>query len=450
MNWTTNPVPLFTRFAVKLELIHPTHRPFRRTRPFNIVPPLGLAMVAAVTPRDVDVRITDAYIDPIRYDRPVDLVGIAARTPAVNVAYDIARQYRRRGVTVVMGGIHASAMPEEALEHVDTVVVGEAEPVWPQLVEDFRAGRLQRRYEAEGIADMTGLPWPRRDLFKIRRYLVRRPVETSRGCCFNCEYCSDSLVFKQGYRFREIDDVVEEIRSIRPLGRYVFFVDNNICGQPERARRLFEALVPLRIRWSGQASINMAYSDETLKLASRSGCMIVLVGMETINREVLRRIGKPVDPGRYKELVDRFHRHGILVQGEFIFGFDEDTPEVFRDTVEFAQQVGIDTARFAILKPYPGTRLYRRWDEEGRILHGDWSLYHTSNVAYKPIGVTPEQLKAGRDWAYEEFARPINVWNRVGLRRKHALLAWLINLANTRTKNSRRPQGKKQPRMDTD
>ncbi|MFV1976621.1 MAG: radical SAM protein [Candidatus Scalindua sp.] len=423
---------------MKLDLIHPTHRHFRRTRPINIIPPLGLAMVAAVTPKDVEIRLIDAYLEKIDYDRPVDLVGVTALTPAVNMAYEIADEYRRRGVKTVMGGIHASAMPDETLEHFDAVVIGEAEDIWPEVIEDFRAGRMQRKYRSKTVPDITMLPRPRRDLFNVRSYFVRRPVETSRGCIFKCEYCSDPIVFGAGYRFRDVNDVVDEIRSIRPRGKYIFFVDNNIVGQVQRASRLFEALIPLKIRWTAQASITMAYNEETLELATRSGCIGVLVGMETINKEVLHRIGKPVDPGRYRELVQRFHKYGILVQGEFIFGFDEDTPKIFKDTVEFAQSIGIDTARFAILKPYPGTKLYQRWLEEGRIITGNWSLYHTSNVAFRPLNVTQKQLTEGRNWAYEEFSRPINIWNRVGLRRKYAWLAWLINLVNSGTKNTRK------------
>ena len=426
---------------MKLDLIYPPHRTFRRPRPFNIVPPLGLAAVASWTPRDVDVRLVDGYLHPIDPNRSADLVGLSTLTPAANKAYEIADAYRARGVPVVLGGIHASAMVEEALDHVDAVVVGEAEKTWPRLMDDFRAGRLQPVYRDETPFDMgRDYRWPRRTLFDIRRYIVKRPVETSRGCCFNCEYCSDSLVNGVGYRSRPVEDVVEEIRSIKPEGKYVFFVDNNIVGQPERARRLFEAIAPLRLRWSGQASINMAYDEETLRLAARSGCFYVLVGMETMNREVLKRIGKPVDPERYAEMVRRFHKHGIMVQGEFIFGFDEDTPNVFEDTVAFAQRIGIDTARFAILKPYPGTRLYERWVEEGRVTTTDWRRYHTSNVAYTPKHLTEEQLQAGRDWAYREFARPVNVWNRVGIRRKRAWLAWLVNVVNHKLKNSRRPE----------
>lgn len=404
--------------------------------------------LAAYTPAGVRVRILDAYVERLDVDqltrgreRP-DLVGIGALTPQANHAYHIADEFRRRGVPVVMGGIHPTALPEEALQHADSVVLGEAEGVWPRLIADFQAGRLQPRYQARGHPDLAGLRWPRRDLCPTWRYWVKWPVETSRGCPFNCFYCVDSTVFGPRYRFRPVEEVVEEIRSLgRP--RYIFFVDNNIVGNLERAKELFEALIPLGIRWTAQASITISRDEELLRLARRSGCIGVLIGLETLKKGLLRKIGKPVDPARYKEQIARIRRHGILVQGEFIFGFDEDDPSVFAETVRFAEEARLDSARFAILKPYPGTRLFEMWMRAGRITSTDWSLYHTRHVVFRPAQLTPEQLSRGRDWAYNRFGSLRSIWRRVGLTRRHAPLIWAVNLGNRAFKNSlrRKPGG---------
>ncbi len=402
--------------------------------------------LAAHTPADVRVRILDAYVEPLDFDRLTrpperpDLVGIGALTPQANYAYGIANEFRRRAIAVVMGGIHPTAMPGEALQHADSVVLGEAELVWPQVIADFQAGRLQPRYQAEEHIDLAGARRPRRDLAPTWRYWVKWPVETSRGCPFNCMYCSDSTVFGHRYRFRPVEEVVEEIRSLgRP--RYIFFVDNNIVGSLSRAKELFEALIPLGIRWTAQASITMSNDEELLRLARRSGCIGVLIGLETLKKGLLRKIGKPVDPALYKEQIERIRRHGILVQGEFIFGFDEDDGSVFEETVRFAEEAKLDSARFAILKSYPGTRLFEMWMKDGRITTTNWSLYHTRNVAYRPAQLTPEELARGRDWAYDRFGSVRSIWRRVGVSRRYAPLVWAINFGNRAFKNSlRRPR----------
>jgi len=431
---------------MKVLLIHPTHRPLRGPRLRSRIPPLGLMLLAAYTPRDVRVRILDAYVERLNVEelsrqpgRP-DLVGIGVLTPQANFAYHVADEFRRRGVPVVMGGIHPTALPEEALQHADSVVLGEAEEVWPRLLADFRAGRLQPRYRAERHLDLAGLRRPRRELAPAWRYWVKRPVETSRGCPFNCMYCSDSTVFGSRYRFRPVEEVVAEIRSLGRPG-YVFFVDNNIVGNIDRAKELFAALIPLGIRWTAQASITMSYDEELLRLARRSGCIGVLIGLETLKKGLLRKIGKPVDPAKYRDEIARIRSHGILVQGEFIFGFDEDDASVFAETVRFAEEAKLDSARFAILKPYPGTRLFEMWMKEGRITTTDWSLYHTQHAVYRPAQLTPEELARGRDWAYNRFGSATSIWQRVGLSRRYAPLVWAINFGNRAFKNSLRRGG---------
>ena len=421
--------------AIKLKLIYPTHRHFNHKRLFNIAIPFNLCVLAGITPKDVEVSLTDAYFEAVDYDKHVDLVGITCLTPSALQAYKIAGRFRDRGVKVVLGGIHASALPEEALAHADAVVVGEAEGVWKKVIEDFKAGRMGGIYSSEKKPDLAGMPFPRRDLCAPRKYLVRNLVETSRGCPFNCAFCSDWIVYGNRYRFRPVKEVVEEIRSLRK--KFIFFVDNNIAGNITRAKELFEALIPLKIKWVGQASITFGYDEEAVKLAARSGCLGVLVGLETLKKGLLKTIGKPVDPGRYIECISRIQRHGIFVQGEFIFGFDEDDASVFKETVDFAMKANLGSARFAILKPYPGTRIYEQFLKDGRMRTADWEKFHTRNVVYKPKNLTPEHLSAGRDWAYNEFASICSIYKRVGLTGKLSWLLWLVNLVNRGFKNTR-------------
>jgi len=397
--------------------------------------PFNLAVVAGNTPRDVDVKITDCYVERLSPNDQPDLVGITSLTASYPQAVQIADAYRRRGVTVVMGGIQPTAMPEDALQHCDAVVLGEAEHVWPQLIEDFRCGRLKSTYQNTAPPALDNLALPRRDLIKPGAYLFTNFVETSRGCPFNCYYCSDSTVYGPRYRFRPVEEVADEIRSIRN-GNFFVFVDNNIVGNPSRAKELFEALIPLRIRWVGQASITMAYDLELVRLAKRSGCLGVLVGLETLKKDLLRAIGKPVDPARYKENIRVLQNHGIFVQGEFIFGFDEDDPSVFAETVRFAKEAQLASARFAILKPYPGTRLYDQWIREGRITVDNWGNYHTKNVVFTPAQMTAEALSRGRNWAYEQFFSVRSTYERIGLFRKNNHILWLLNMVTLLTRNS--------------
>jgi len=420
---------------MKLKLIYPPHRHFNHKRFFNVAIPLNLCVLAANTPADVEVSLTDAYLEDINYNEHVDLVGITCLTPSALQAYKIAEGFRDRSVKVILGGIHPSAMPEEALQHADAVVVGEAELLWNKVIEDFKGGRLSGVYESEEKPDLAGMRFPRRDICAPRKYLVRSLVETSRGCPFNCMYCSDWLVYGHKYRFRPVEEVVEEIKSMRK--KFIFFVDNNIVGNVGRAKELFEALIPLRIKWVAQASVNLGYDEDLVRLAERSGCLGVLVGLETLKKDVLKIIGKPVDPGRYMEAISRIQRHGIFVQGEFIFGFDEDDPSVFRRTIDFAIKAKLGSARFAILKPYPGTRIYERFLKEGRLMTFDWEKYHTRNVVYKPMNLTAEELAEGRDRAYNEFASIRSIYQRVGLTRRNSGLLWLVNLANRGFKNTR-------------
>lgn len=360
-------------------------------------------MVAGLTPESWEVRIVDEAVEPLDLDLEADLVGITVMTPLAPRAYQLADHFRRRGTPVVLGGIHPTVLPDEAARHADAVVVGEAEEVWAEVVRDAARRRLRRFYRPARRPDLTGLPLPRRDLFRPGAYLATATVQTSRGCPFACDFCSVTRFFGRTYRWRPVDEIVREVSS---LGQGVaLFVDDNIFGAPARARELFQRLAPLRIRWIGQSSINIARNLELLKLAAKSGCRGLFIGLESLVPGNLRQMGKSLvnRVGDYREAIIRIQEHGIGVEGAFIFGLDQDDPDIFGRTVDFARRVRLAAAQFGILTPFPGTPLRDRMEREKRITERDWGCYTISQVVYQPARMSAAVLKAGCDWAYRSF-----------------------------------------------
>jgi len=360
-------------------------------------------VVAGLTPESWEVRIIDEAVEPLDLDLEADLVGITVMTPLAPRAYQLADHFRRRGTPVVLGGIHPTVLPDEAARHADAVVVGEAEEVWSEVVRDAARRRLRRFYRPARRPDLTGLPLPRRDLFRPGAYLATATVQTSRGCPFACDFCSVTRFFGRTYRWRPVDEIVREVSS---LGQGVaLFVDDNIFGAPARARELFQRLAPLRIRWIGQSSINIARNLELLKLAAKSGCRGLFIGLESLVPGNLRQMGKSLvnRVGDYREAIIRIQEHGIGVEGAFIFGLDQDDPDIFGRTVDFARRVRLAAAQFGILTPFPGTPLRDRMEREKRITERDWGCYTISQVVYQPARMSAAVLKAGCDWAYRSF-----------------------------------------------
>ncbi|MFI5340079.1 MAG: B12-binding domain-containing radical SAM protein [Candidatus Methylomirabilales bacterium] len=366
------------------------------------MPTLGLLRVAAVTPSEWNVTILDEKVEPIDFSRSPDLVAVAGMTPAINRAYEIADAFRARGVRVVMGGIHVSMMPEEALAHCDAVVIGEAEDLWPRVLSDFQHGRMQRQYRHEAFPQLARLGRPDWSLYEGKGYLPFHCVETSRGCPHGCDFCSVTNYFGGCYRTRPPEDVEDEIQGLRPFeGRFilknvVFFVDDNIVGRRPHARELLSRIVPFRLKWLGQASTAIARDDELLGLCRKSGCVGLLIGFETLSKEKLKAVGKGFNsPENYLDVINKIHDYGIGVSGAFVFGLDGDDEGVFDRTYEFVQKARLESPYFSILTPYPRTRLYQKLDREGRIFDRDWSNYNTNTVVYRPEGMTAQQLFDG-------------------------------------------------------
>jgi radical SAM superfamily enzyme YgiQ (UPF0313 family) len=412
---------------MKLKLIIPATEEIRRKHRKALLPPLGLAMVAALTPPDVDVSLTDENVTDIDFREQPDLVGITVLTVTARRAYEIADTFRAKGVKVVLGGIHPTVLPEEASQHADAVVVGEAEGLWPRLIEDFKANRLQVLYRQSERPSLAGLPLPRRDLFARGAYHVKNTIYTTRGCPYSCSFCTVTTFFGHTYRCRPLPEVMKEIESLGNR-KFMVFLDDNIVGNPKYAKELFRALIPYKIRWVAQSSITIAKDDELLSLAAAAGCISLFIGFESISPASLAAVGKKVNlVGDYESAIKRIHSHGIGIHGFFIFGFDEDNEDVFARTVRFTQEMQIDTAQFDFLTPYPGTAFGKAMDEAGRITTKDWSRYGYG-LLIEPVSMPRETLEEGHDWAWRKFYSLPSIWRRLRFSRRYSWAFWIANL----------------------
>ena len=412
---------------MKLRLIAPAVPGNRRKLKKVLVPPLGLAMVAALTPPDVEVSLTDENVAAIDFQEETDLVGITVLTITAQRAYEIADMFRARGIKVVLGGIHASFLPDEAGQHSDAVVIGEAEQIWPRLIDDLKANRLQKIYEQSERLPLNNLPVPRRDLFARGAYLIKNTLAATRGCPYSCSFCSVSSFFGRTYRCRPVQDVVNELGTFNG-GKYFFFVDDNIVGKPKFAKELFRAIIPYKIRWFGQASVTIAKDDELLELAAASGCIGLLIGFESIYPASLATVAKTINVvDEYEEIIRKIRSKGIGIHGFFITGLDEDNEDVFERTVRFAQKMKLESAGFAYPMPLPGTDFYDSLDKEGRIITREWSRY-ANEIVFEPKLMSRDVLQKGHAWASQEFFRLPSIWRRVGIARRNLALLWAINL----------------------
>jgi radical SAM superfamily enzyme YgiQ (UPF0313 family) len=367
--------------------------------------PLAPATLAGFTPKDVEIRFYDDRTESIPYEEPTDLVAMSVETYTAKRSYQIASEFRRRGVPVVMGGFHPTLVPDEASEHAESIVVGEAEGLWPDVIEDFQSGRLKRMYRQPQRPPLVGLR-PDRSIFAGKRYLPVGLVEAGRGCHFRCEFCAIQSYFNNTQTRRPIEDILDEIKRIKkPL---IFFVDDNITSNMDQAKEFFRALIPLKIRWVSQASINAAFDEEFLRLIKVSGCQGLLIGFETLNPDNLRRMHKTFNmmKGGYEKALENLRRHQIRLYATFIIGYDEDNGDTMRETLAFAERHRFYIVAFNHLTPFPGTPLYRRLEQEGRLLYDRWWLhsdYRYGMVPFTPRGISAEQVKQRCIEAREKF-----------------------------------------------
>jgi len=360
---------------------------------------LAIPVLISLTPDRHEIRVFDENIEDIDYEWGADVIGISVRTMYAKRAYHIADRFRGRGVKTVLGGIHPSMCTEEALCHCDAVVIGEAENVWGKLLQDAESGRLKRTYRAESVADLTAKAIPNRSKLARSRYFSDI-VQTTKGCPFECEFCSVHVYDGQRIRHKSIDQVIEEVKDIQATGgRYkkksIFFADDNIIANKKYAEKLFTALSPHRLNWSCQASINIAEEDQLLRLMKAAGCGAILIGLESISQQNLSAMGKKVNlKTDYLAAIQKIQSHEILVHGSFIMGYDFDTPKAFDELIEFIETSHLLMPLINILTPFPGTKLFRRLEKEGRILHKDWHQYDSKTVVLSPATMSAEQLTA--------------------------------------------------------
>jgi len=379
--------------------------PYWRPIKYSLFPPLGLATLAAYLDRDIEISLQDEHVEKLDLEDRPDLVVIQVYITNAYRAYQIADHYRARGAYVVLGGLHVTALPDEAAAHADTVVVGPGEDTFPKFLRDLAAGSPRRRYESS-VRTLEGLPPIRRDLIQRRRYLVPNSIVVSRGCPHHCTFCYKDGFFAGGRTFytQPVDDALAEIGRLP--GRHLYFLDDHLFGNPRFARELFQGMRGMNRVFQGAATVDSIVRDDVVEHAARAGLRSLFVGFETLSNRGLESTGKRQNLGKsYRDVVRRLDDLGIMINGSFVFGLDGDEPDVFQRTVDWAVESGITTATFHILTPYPGTGLFADMASRDRIATRNWDLYDTRHVVFRPSRLTPDELKRGYDWAYEAFYR---------------------------------------------
>ena len=371
---------------------------------------LSLLSVAAETPPDVDVTIIDEQVDDIPRAEDYDLVGITCMTAVAPRAYEISSQFRKSGIPVVLGGMHPTFCPQEAILNADAIVTGEAEGIWQRVVEDVRKGRLRGIYKNESISELKGLKSPPRQLLKGKNYGTIQAVQATRGCSYSCDFCAVSAFHNQAQRYRPIGEVVGEISHIPE--NFFIFVDDNLTADRKYARNLFQALVPLKKKWVAQSTLAIADDSDLVDLAAKAGCIGLFVGLETFSGENLTAISKTCHRvEQYREAIKLLHSHGIGVEAGIVFGFDNDTPDVFRNTLHTLDDLEVDVIQVSIFTPLPGTPRFKTM--KNRIIDHDHSHYDFHHVIFQPLGMSRDDLQAGHDWATYEFYRPWRIIRRL-------------------------------------
>ena len=388
---------------MKIVFISPAVNPKKRTPRGLMMPQLGLYILEGLTPPEHTVRIIEEEVEKINLDEECDLVGISCMTANSPRAYELAYEFRKRGKTVIMGGVHPTILPEEAAQHADAVVIGEAEGVWEEVLRDFSSGTLKPKYHNPSPDLDQYIP---KDFSKIlkNRLFNLIPIMSTRGCPYQCDFCCVTDLFGKTIRHIPVKNIVKDIETSG--GRNFMFLDDNIIGHPKYAKELFRALIPLKIKWVGQASISFLKETELLELAAKSGCKALFIGLESVNELNQKTMKKSMkDNKELLTMIKKIKKMGILIHASMIFGFDSDTRNVFRETVKFLIKAKISTVSFNILTPYPGTKTYEEFKSSGRLLTDDWRYYDHNTVVFQPKNMTPLELQTGKTIARKRFYR---------------------------------------------
>jgi radical SAM superfamily enzyme YgiQ (UPF0313 family) len=427
--------------------------PYPRSNPYHLTaaerravwfPKLSLPVIAAYTPPGWDVALVDEAVQDIDFDQPCDLVGLSIMTCYAPRAYEIAKEFKKRGKTVVLGGVHPTYCPDEALRYCDAIVCGEAEDLWPQLVADFEAGAMKRMYQMGQFPSLENYTSPQVELLSPDAYMTRQCSFTTRGCHFDCEFCSVSPFNGKTTRRRPVEEVVKELAQIKQWiraelvermrsgsltqalttglrirlgvedGTIFAFVDDLHNSNRAYCRELWQALKPLNIKWGCQSTMFLGDDEEMVKLAAESGCVSVFVGMESLDEDCLDETNKPFNRvKKFEAEIKMFHDHGIMVNPGIVFGFDNDDESVFERAVEFLVKNRVELAYFNVLTPLPGTALYERYNGAGRIFDRDWAKYDGKHVVFHPSRMSVDQLQEGFYWANHQFYSIPSIWRRL-------------------------------------
>jgi radical SAM superfamily enzyme YgiQ (UPF0313 family) len=426
---------------MKILLITPSVCPDTKTPGGLMIPQLALHMLEGLTPASHSVKLVEEESEVLNVDEECDLVGISCMTSNAPRAYHLAQEFKKRGKKVVLGGVHPTILPDEALQYADSVVIGEAEDVWEQVLADCENGVMKSKYQQLPPSLERFIPMKFRKDSKKRLFNVL-PVMTTRGCPYSCDFCCVSDIYGKKIRHAPIANVVRDIEESN--GKTFIFLDDNIIGEPRYAKELFKAITPLKIKWVGQASISFVQDTELMKLAAKSGCGALFFGLESVSVAQLKKMRKSIkEVHKMGEAVKKIKGMGIHFHASFVFGFEDDTTAVFPDTLEFLRKHKISTASFNILTPYPGTAVHRQFKTEGRLLTDDWKYYDHSTVVFKPKNMTPYELQSGEIWTKKEFSKLSSIIKNLPWNLSHPLLYVAMNLgtrANVKVDMARLPK----------
>ena len=393
-------------------LISPATDAEKRTNKGLMMPQLALYIIKGLTPKEYSVTTIEEEIEEIDLDHNCDLVGLSCMTANAPRAYELCREFKKRGKTVVLGGVHPSILPDEALFNADSVVIGEAEGVWETLLNDFRKNNLQKKYH-NPEPDLSS--YVQKDFSKInkKRLFDLFPIMTTRGCPYDCEFCCVSNLFGKKIRHIPVDNIVRDIKESK--AKNFMFLDDNIIGHPRYAKELFKAIKPLKIKWVGQASVSLLVKDdELMQLAAESGCKALFVGIETVSTEQAKTMRKAIKEIAHLEAaLKKIKKMGILIHASMVFGFDNDRKEVFDETVDFLMKNKVSTVSFNVLTPYPGTKTYDDLKSQNRLTTNDWQYYDHNTVVFQPKNMTPYELQIGKVNARKRFYKMASVLRRL-------------------------------------
>lgn len=378
--------------------------------------PLTLTTLASLIPSEInaEVEIIDEGVEEIPNDFQADLVGITAITGTAIRAYAIADNIRNKRIPVVLGGVHATLMSQEAMQHADSVVTGFAEESWPQLLRDFLNNKMKKLYTQSPNLSLVNLPIPRRELFKQRKkgFVSIDTVQATRGCTNLCDFCIVPVAWGKRMYFRPIKEVIEELQQIE--SQNILFVDVSPIEDKKYAKELYSAMIPLKKRWVSPATIKMADDGELLKVAAKSGCRGLLIGFESVSQATLKQMGKAFNyADKYKTQVKKLHDCGIAIQACFVFGFDTDDKTVFEKTIDLVNKLNLDLPRFTAYTPFPGTPIFKKLKSENRIIEENWSFYDAQHVVFRPALMSPEELQAGLFWAWKQSYKSSSIFKRL-------------------------------------